>query len=692
MKSDTVDLKLLFGKDVRYLVPLFQRPYVWNRIEHWEPLWTDVLTIVDAYLHNPETTAPHFMGAVVLDHVSTQVTELEARQVIDGQQRLTTLQILIAACRDVADEQGFDKQSRVLAKLTENDHDLITDTHHALKVWPTNVDRASFAAVMGGEPTQADKRSPITRAYEYFREIASDWLEGVDDPTAALAALTSVLRSFLKVVVIDLEHNDNAQVIFETLNARGTPLRASDLIKNLLFQRATDRGENVETLYETYWREFEEPRWRKEVRQGRLKRLRLDIFLSHYLTMRTGSEIGVSSLFEAFRSFVAQSGDSVQELLEDLRKYGAIYDLFDELPLDDARGLFFYRLRTMQTTTADPLLLYLFGLDEETLPPRSLLSILARIESYLVRRMVSRLTTKNYNVVFLGLLQAAKKSPAEAESLVETYLSGLEGDSQFWPGDEVFRRALETGELYRTLSRARLRIVLEALESASKSKYAESLLLLDKLTIEHLMPQSWQAHWPLPEGQHPLEAEQAREARIHRLGNLTLVTERLNPRLSNGPWVSKRADILKHSALALNRDLPEEWNEDLIDERGAALTQIAVDIWPGPSTHGSEREADGTLDEAEEEPSRTDPITPDDLALGRLRLPVESAVRLPAEDGPLQIVLRGTPTSASWAGTLAGDGDGLGTLTIDSSLLGRLAEVGDSLILTAGANGDIYLD
>ena len=691
MKSDTVDLKLLFGKDVRYVVPLFQRPYVWNEVEHWKPLWTDVTAIVEMFLHDPKEVSPHFLGAVVLDHITTQVAEVEARQVIDGQQRLTTLQILIAACRDAADAHGFDKQARVLAKLTENDPDLIAEAQHRLKVWPTNVDRVSFGAVVAGS-AEADRKSPITRAYAFFLKTVSDWFDEAPDAEESLSALIAVLRSLLKIVVIDLEHNDNAQVIFETLNARGTPLRASDLIKNFLFQRATDAGEPVEDLYATYWREFEEPGWRMEVRQGRLKRLRLDLFLSHYLTMRSGKEISVSALFEAFRSFVSAADGTIEELLEDLRKYGAIYDQFDELPPDDPRGLFFYRLRTMQATTADPLLLFLFGLDDKMLPSESLVSILRRIESYLVRRMVARLTTKSYNIVFLGLLQAVKAEPHNAEAEVEKYLSSLEGDSQFWPHDDLFQRSLETGELYRTLSRARLRIVLEALEEASKGKYAEHLLVLDKLTIEHLMPQSWEAHWPLPTDQHPLEAEKGRGARIHRLGNLTLVTKKLNPKMSNGPWGKKRSDLLDHSALALNRSLPEQWNETAIDVRGAALAELALSMWSGPSGEHEKPEIVSNPIELEEEPLRTEPISSEDMTRGRLRIPLESTAPLPTDDSDLLIVLRGVEATASWRTVLAGDGEGLGSLTLDPSLLGRLTEVEDALIITGGPEESVYID
>ncbi|MDF1595107.1 MAG: DUF262 domain-containing protein [Acidimicrobiia bacterium] len=693
MKSDTVDLKLLFGKDVRYLVPLFQRPYVWNQVEHWEPLWSDVTPIVESYRTTPEDAAPHFLGAVVLDHVSTQVAELEARQVIDGQQRLTTLQILIAACRDVAQGRSFDKQARVLAKLTENDQDLIVESHHLLKVWPTNVDRASFEAVMAGRVKEADRNSPITRCYQYFTKTASQWLEEAeDDAEAALGALTSVLRSLLKVVVIDLERNDNAQVIFETLNARGTPLRASDLIKNLLFQRATDAGEPVEHLYETYWRELEEPRWRKEIRQGRLKRLRLDLFLSHYLTMRNGKEVSVPSLFDQFRTFTTSSwSESVEDLLKDLRKYAAVYDLFDNLSTDDPRGLFFYRLRTMQITTADPLLLYLFGLEDDGMASDSLDRVLRRLEDYLVRRMACRLTTKNYNIVFLGLLQAVQEDPTNADTVTERHLSALEGDSQLWPDDKAFRTALETGELYRALSRARLRIVLEALETASKTKYAETLLVLDKLTIEHLMPQAWQAHWPLPSDKHPLAAEKEREQRIHRLGNLTLVTERLNPKLSNGSWAAKRADILEHSALSLNRSVPPQWDEDAIDNRGGTLADVAISIWPGPSD-GARQDIATYAEEPEEEPLRTEPISAEDLSLGLLRIPVEAAALFPADDGEVTVILRGMETSGSWQAGLAGDGDGFGALTLDPSLLGRLAEEDDSMIITGHAPNGVFVD
>jgi len=191
---------------------------------------------------------------------------------------------------------------------------------------------------------------------------------------------------------------------------------------------------------------------------------------------------------------------------------------------------------------------------------------------------------------------------------------------------------------------------------------------------------------------HQLEAEPAREERIHRLGNLTLVTKKLNPKLSNGPWEAKRADILKHSALALNRDLPEEWDEESIDARGPALAELALGIWPGPSHDGVKGEIIATVDEPAAEPLRTEPITADDLAAGRLRIPLESASLLPEENREVSVVLRGIEASGHWQVVLAGDGDGLGSLTFDPSLLSQLAEVDDSLILTEATDNQVFID
>jgi hypothetical protein len=206
------------------------------------------------------------------------------------------------------------------------------------------------------------------------------------------------------------------------------------------------------------------------------------------------------------------------------------------------------------------------------------------------------------------------------------------------------------------------------------------------------MPQSWEAHWPLPTDRHHLEAEQARVERIHRLGNLTLVTKKLNPRLSNGSWDAKRKDILEHSALALNRTLPDQWDEETIDDRGRTLAEVALSIWIGPAPDGMKQEAVTTTEEIQDDPPRTEPITTEDLSTGRLRIPLECAVLLPPEDRQVTVILRGTETLASWTVALTGDGDALGSLAVDAGVLSRLADVGDSLILSEDDARRLYVD
>lgn len=269
MKADTLDFSKLFGADVRYVVPMFQRPYVWEREKQWEPLWQDIVDVVDALMesyerHDDESDAehavpPHFLGAVVLDPLPHGAGRVDARHVIDGQQRLTTLQLLIAAIRTVAlRDDRLERHARVFGKLLANDPDLIDDDEEdqTYKVWPTKWDRDSFVTAMMGKPGSGR----VADAYRYFLEAVEGWvqeeIEEGDDLVRTFDALQVAIRSLLKIVVIDLEPNDNAQAIFEVLNARGTELLAVDLIKNLAFRVAETRRENVLWLYETYWQKL----------------------------------------------------------------------------------------------------------------------------------------------------------------------------------------------------------------------------------------------------------------------------------------------------------------------------------------------------------------------------------------------------------------------------------------------------
>ena len=294
MKADTRSPAEIFGYHIRYVVPLFQRPYVWNEQDQWEPLWDDVAAVVDRLVETPAkpftptAVAPHFLGAIVVGQQAGTVGHIAVWHVVDGQQRLTTLQLLIEAARRVVERHGSPVDQQALRVLVYNELSITQSPDEVFKVWPTDRDRDAYRATMG-----AGEGGPVaSRLYDacrYFESRILDWAEVDSDPTgmrARLAALVEVLRRYLRIVVIDLEPTDNAQVIFETLNHRGTPLLAADLVKNLIFQLASARELDVQDLYAQHWKILDNDHWRGLVPQGRRSRPRIDVFLNYWLTMK----------------------------------------------------------------------------------------------------------------------------------------------------------------------------------------------------------------------------------------------------------------------------------------------------------------------------------------------------------------------------------------------------------------------
>lgn len=602
MDAGTLSIGKIFGQDRRYLVPLFQRPYVWNEEDQWEPLWDDVRSVAERLIAGHETR-PHFLGAIVLDQMRKPTGQVETRLVIDGQQRLTTIQILLEAFADLAGELGHEKLHKALLKLTRNDDPMSEDPDEVFKVWPTNVDREVFRWVMiEGSPQQVRERLamrfnqkrirlPVPDAYFFFHEALRDWIASGEDGAEARAEhLLKALKDYLRLVVIDLGKDDDAQLIFETLNARGTPLLPSDLVKNHLFHRADLDGANLEALYERWWRPFDEHAsyWRAVVGKGRTKRARIDIFLQDFLTLQARDEVRIAHLYDAFRGHLEKSETrSVAQHLEQLQHYAQIFRRFDELPEGSPEAEFFERLRAVEMTTAHPFLLELFSRHGKVAD--AVRRILTDVGSYIVRRMVCQLTTKNYNRLFIDSLRILESPSDQVAHAFRAHLAGPDGDSVRWPNDVEFREAWLSTPLYKALSRGRVQMLILALESRASTGKTERVRYDDGLTIEHLMPQKWERHWPLPEDADAEEAEAWRNRVLHTIGNLTLLTDKLNPAASNAAWPKKRDEILKHSILKLNLCLKDaaSWDEASIRDRSEQLFEHAKAIWPRPKDVGA---------------------------------------------------------------------------------------------------------
>lgn len=592
MKTEVLALNKLFGGTVRYVVPNYQRPYVWGQDRHWEPLWSDLSN----QLERQQAGNPlgHFMGAVVLQQEGTQPGQVPRHLVIDGQQRLTTLQILMSATVDAANEFGADRSARLLRKLVQNDEDqAVGDEIH--KVWPTESDRGAFGLVMndGGPPPEAevDPNNSVQEAYAYFREQVTAWLAGgevgTEEITSRARDLQIVISELIQVVSISLEANDDPQVIFETLNARGTPLLAMDLVKNAMFHRLTSDGEDTTTLHDQVWQpQLGQDYWRDEVRQGRLLRPRAELFLMHWLTVKLKRSVRATDLFPEFRGKILEAAHapSAREILVELNNDASVMRSFDAVPKDSSEGRYFRVIRTLDTTTFFPLTLLLYRSAEVGAEVR--LRALQAVESFLIRRMLMGMSTKQYNNIGVSLVEAVSEDLIHADRAVASTLTESGSSSFRWPLDAELKKQVVRHPMFGWVSRQRLALVLGEIEMDLRGAKTEDLALLhEKLSIEHVMPQTWRPNWPLPTGPGE-EAAEERESHLHVLGNLTVVTTPLNSGLSNQAWEAKRAHLAQHSVLLLNNELAQhdEWNEATITARGERLADKIIGLWPGPET------------------------------------------------------------------------------------------------------------
>jgi hypothetical protein len=616
----------IFGYHVRYVVPLFQRPYVWNRRDQWEPLWGDVRALAERVMHGPTLGggSTHFFGAVVVEQAPTPVGAVTAYHVIDGQQRLTTLQLLLDAVRRVCASHGSPADARTLQLLVRNET-ARRRADETVKVWPTLADREAFLAAVGqdaaadvttveealeDEPDDEDEdddyhEAPapggvaVGQAHAYFLDAVTQW--ALDDgPAAAAARLTALTRTMtehLRAVVIHLDPGDNAQGIFETLNHRGAPLLAADLIKNLVFRVAQSQGLDVVALYQRGWAELDGPYWRAYVRRGRQVVPRVDVFLNYWLMIRLVAEVRADALFVEFRDHLAANGNRVEELLADLTQDARLYQGIATATGTVAPQRFCYRvLGALDAGALTPFYLWLMRWPATSLPTAQRDRALAAMESWAVRRWLCAMPSKDTTGLVLDLLrELTAHGPAHAGELTEAYLHRQAAQARVWPADGPVRSAVANAALDARILRPRLRMLLEAIEEQLRLESGVDGPCDRDLTVEHVLPLAWRQHWGADVRG---EAAARRDALVHTLGNLTLVPYQLNAALANLPWTDaeasalglgttgKRTALADHSPLSLNADLVrlhrDAFTDEAITVRTASLVEAVLAIWPRP--------------------------------------------------------------------------------------------------------------
>lgn len=604
MKADTRELKQVLTPPTRYVIPTFQRDYEWTEDGQWRLLFEDLVAATDRLLDARQMAqtmkkpramfekgvAPHFLGAIVCDQMPSSTGGIDERAVIDGQQRLTTLMLLTRGVLDALVELDSELVGQV-RRLLWNPADQVTQPHELYKLWPRRRDRDVWKSVMD-DGKIPEGEHPYEKARRFFAVQSTEAITG-EDGVDRSEALVHALVGLFKLVVIDLEDNDDAQVIFEVLNGRQTPLSASDLVKNLLFLRGEFTEEaDVDALYDQYWAEFDDPWWKVEIGRGHAARGRRDVLLSAWLTAATGHDVNVGHLYGEVRNYLDATEMSTEEVLADIHGYARAYgQLHARYPVGESRIAQSYRrINALEVVTATPLLLWLTTRPADSLPSTEHVKALSAIESWLMRRALVRANTRGYGRTLVEVLRAAQTAEAGQQPIAAAVVEALDGDgrSNVWPTDDEIAESFTTRKFYDgVLSRGRLRLLLAEIDRAlrsSNAKTEQGQFNYDDLQIEHIMPVHWQANWPLDiaDEAERVAVEQQRKSHVDRIGNLTLITGSFNGSLSNSAWGVKRPALMQQSKLQINARIAasEVWDEDSITARAKELADIVTGIWP----------------------------------------------------------------------------------------------------------------
>jgi hypothetical protein len=620
MKADPFQIGAMLKDEKRFVVPIYQRTYAWTKERQLEKLYDSIEAKARERIDGRESSFPHYMGAILLSpRGKFTFGTMPVFDVVDGQQRLTTYQIMLAALRSLAlDLNASSLADKLSTFLLNFDSNMMANPKtEKYKLHNTKFDRKLFRDIidLGYEDLRElyseafFKKGTIRgnaplplQAWYYFRSEAESFINepSTFSPIMRLQALSSALLEDFRVIIITLDETDDAQVIFETLNSGGEPLAAMDLVRNDVFHRAIRQGEDTDSLMENRWSTFEDTFWKQEITQGRLRKPRIDFFLAHTLAAETNREVLLSELYARYKSYVASRAfPSVDVEVNALLKHAKIYRKLADPIGDDPFAEFAKQLNAFDVTTAFPLALVIANSDADEDVKNNLYKL---ITSYIVRRALCGLTAKGYNNIFMRAAGTLRNNGVSIESFVSIFADS-DGDSVRFPTDHELKNAIRTKPQYEAMPVPRLRYILMELERQSRNHFDEVTGLREDLTIEHVLPQKWAEHWPLADGSNAphdfiVSFEDPRHAAIahrqtlkHTLGNLTLLTPTGNPRLGNLPFaatdpaigLSKRA-ALHASLLRLNQEIAacDGWTEDQIIERSHQLADRAIARWPHP--------------------------------------------------------------------------------------------------------------
>jgi uncharacterized protein with ParB-like and HNH nuclease domain/predicted transport protein len=558
MKATEAKLLDFLKKSPQFVIPIYQRTYSWSEKE-CRQLWDDIMRTG----RNDDVPA-HFVGSIVyvekgLYSVSSQSPLL----VIDGQQRLTTVTLLIEAlARNLAAVEPIEGFS---ANKLRNYYLLnpLEEAERKYKLVLSQTDKASLIALLEQHPLPSDHSIRVQENFEFFSTQIAD----------SRAELKALCTGLAKLVIVDISLNrdaDNPQLIFESLNSTGRELSQADLIRNFILMGLDPQLQTK--LYDQYWRPIEVDFGQEGYATY------FDSFMRHYLTVKTGEIPNVRAVYEGFKQHVrtaAVASAGVEALVQDIRAFASYYCAMvlgseQDRELDAA----FHDLRELKVDVAYPLLLELYSdYAAEVLTKFEFLQAVRWVESYVFRRAICAIPTNSMNKTF-GAFGKSLRKDRYLESIKATFL--LLPSYRRFPSDEEFERDLKVKDLYNFRSRS---YWLRRLENFGRKERVP----VDEYTIEHILPQTdnLSAQWKADLGS---EWERIQQTWLHTLGNLTLTG--YNSELSSHAFADKRTmpGGFADSPLRMNQGLGQldHWNEDEIRKRAEVLATKAGKVWSSP--------------------------------------------------------------------------------------------------------------
>ena len=567
MKATEAKLLEFLKKTPQCIIPIYQRTYSWTERE-CQQLWDDILRAGA----NDEVSA-HFVGSIVyIEKGLYQVSSQSPLLVIDGQQRLTTISLLLeAVARRLGDSEpmgGFSAK-KLRSYYLQNP---LEDGDKRYKLLLTQNDRDSLLAIVQQKDLPADRSIRIEENFKFFQ----------DELTKLGDDLLPVCRGLSKLVLVDISlsrEQDNPQLIFESMNSTGRELSQADLIRNFVLMGLEP---NLQTeLYNDHWRPMEVAFGQEAYGKH------FDSFMRHYLTLKTGEIPNVTEVYEAFKAHARRpevEALGVAEIVADVHTYALHYCAM-ALGQEQDKGLAraFQDLRELKVDVAYPFLLELYrDYDSQLLSQEDFEKAVRLIEAYVFRRSVCAIPTNSLNKTFATFRRALKKD--DYLESIQAHLMTLPSYRRF-PTDEEFKRELKVRDLYNFRSRS---YWLRRLENFDRKERVP----VDEYTIEHILPQNENLGPKWQEALGP-DWKRVQEAWLHTLGNLTLTG--YNSEYSDRPFPEKR-DMqggFKDSPLKLNEGLGmlEKWDEAAIQTRADKLAKLAATVWSAPDLPAATLEA-----------------------------------------------------------------------------------------------------